>query len=127
MRFVIAYLSVFILGIFAVMGLGFIWFGAFTIKLIFTSILFAAPIILVGSTVAEIFYGFSRKATLSRFLLWGFIFGIVMTVLVSSVIDFRASFLIVLVAILAGIIASILAVLFYFIRGGHGGHGKASL
>lgn len=126
MRFVIAYLSVFILGIFAVIGLGYIWFGEITTELVFTSILFAAPIILIGATAAEFFYGFSKKATLSRFMLWGFLFGIAMTVLVSSVIDFKASFLIILVAILAGISASLLALIFYYIRGGSAGQGKAS-
>ncbi|WP_240422367.1 hypothetical protein [Listeria costaricensis] len=125
-RFVLAYLMVFILGIFAVMGIESILFGPLTPKLIFAAILFAAPMVLVGATAAEIYYGFSRNATRVRFLLYGLIYGFLTTIVTISIVRIGPLGITLLVSLFGGIIGAALASIFYRIRGGSAGSGKAA-
>ncbi|AQY50256.1 hypothetical protein PWEIH_02424 [Listeria weihenstephanensis FSL R9-0317] len=126
MRFIFAYLTVFILGIFSVIGMEAIMYGEITYQLVFAAILFAAPLILVGTTVAEMFYGFSQKATAKRFIIWGFLFGVIATVIITSILQLISALMVILTSLLGGVMCAILAWIFFAIRGGQKASGKAA-
>ncbi|EUJ47229.1 hypothetical protein [Paenilisteria rocourtiae] len=126
MRFIFAYLTVFILGIFSVIGMEAIMYGEITYQLVFAAILFAAPLILVGTTVAEMFYGFSKNATAKRFILWGFLFGVVATVVITSILQLISLIMIILTSLIGGLMGAVLAWIFFVIRGGQKASGKAA-
>ncbi len=126
MRFIIAYLTVFILGIFSVLGIEALLFDELTAANVFSAILFAAPLILVGSTVAEIFYGFSQKVTLARFSLFGFMYGLVATVIILGIMQLAGTLMLVVISILGGAIGAILSLIFFIFRGGKAKSGRAS-
>ncbi|WP_163651876.1 hypothetical protein [Listeria sp. PSOL-1] len=126
MRFIFAYLTVFILGIFAVIGMEGLLFDKLTLELIFAAILFAAPSIFVGATIAEIYYGFSKKATLARFAMYGLIYGVLITVVVLGILQLATTLMIILLSALGGIIATSLSVIFFIFRGGYSHSGKAA-
>ncbi|CAM4320362.1 hypothetical protein [Listeria booriae] len=126
MRFIFAYLTVFIFGILAVIGMEAIMYSEMTYQLVFAAILFAAPLILVGTTVAEMFYGFSQNATAKRFILWGFVFGVVATVVITSILQLVSTLMIIMISLLGGLISAFLSWVFFVIRGGHKESGKAA-
>ncbi|EPR7333604.1 hypothetical protein ACU8IY_000363 [Listeria innocua] len=126
MRFIIAYLSIFVLGIFSALLVETILYENVTPQLVFSAILFASPVILVASTLGEIFYGFSKKASYSTFAIWGFAYGVVVTVIILSIIQVSGMIISVGVSVLAGIIMAILAVIFFYLRGGKSTSGKAA-
>ncbi|MBC1348265.1 hypothetical protein HCX58_01265 [Listeria welshimeri] len=126
MRFIIAYLSIFVLGIFSALLIETILFEKVTAQLGFSAILFAAPVILVASTLGELFYGFSKKASYLTFGIWGFAYGVVVTVIVLSIIQVSGMFISVGICVLAGVIMAILAIIFFFLRGGRHTSGKAA-
>lgn len=68
MRFIIAYLSIFVLGIFSTLLVETILYDNVTPQLVFSAILFAAPVILVASTLGEIFTGLAKKLVTSHLL-----------------------------------------------------------
>ncbi|EFS01080.1 MULTISPECIES: hypothetical protein [Listeria] len=126
MRFILAYLSIFILGIFSALLIETILFENVTPQLIFSAILFAAPVILIASTLGEIFYGFSKKATYFTFTVWGFAYGVVVTVIILSIIQVSGMVISVGISVLGGVIMAILAIIFFFLRGGNRASGKAA-
>ncbi|WP_088809391.1 MULTISPECIES: hypothetical protein [Listeria] len=126
MRFIIAYLTVFILGILAVLGIEALLFDALTTADIFSAILFAAPLVLVGSTIAEIFYGFSQKVSLGWFALYGFIYGLVAAVVILGIMQLAGAIVLVGISLLGGIISAVLGVIFFVFRGGKALSGRAS-
>lgn len=126
LRFIIAYLTVFILGIFSVLGIEALLFDELTTAHVFSAILFAAPLILVGSTVAEIFYGFSQKVSLGRFLLFGFIYGLAATVIILGIMQLTGTLMLVFISLLGGVIGAILSLIFFVFRGGKTLSGRAS-
>lgn len=97
-----------------------------TPQLVFSAILFAAPVILVASTLGEIFYGFSKKASYFTFAIWGFAYGVVAAVIILSIIQVSGMLISVGVSILAGVIMALLAIIFFFLRGGKSTSGKAA-
>ncbi|EAK9822211.1 hypothetical protein FDQ22_02350 [Listeria monocytogenes] len=126
MRFIIAYLSIFVLGIFSALLVETILYDNVTPQLVFSAILFAAPVILVASTLGEIFYGFSKKASYITFAIWGFAYGVVAAVIILSIIQVSGMLISVGVSILVGVIMALLAVIFFFLRGGKPASGKAA-
>ncbi|EAC6873888.1 hypothetical protein E5Z49_05680 [Listeria monocytogenes] len=126
MRFIIAYLSIFVLGIFSALLVETILYDNVTPQLVFSAILFAAPVILVASTLGEIFYGFSKKASYFTFAVWGFAYGVVAAVIILSIIQVSGMLISVGVSILAGVIMALLAIIFFFLRGGKSTSGKAA-
>lgn len=126
MRFILAYLSIFVLGIFSALLIETILYDHVTPQLIFSAILFAAPVILVASTLGEIFYGFSNKASYFTFTIWGFAYGVVVTVIILSIIQVAGMFISVGISVLGGCIMAILAIIFFFLRGGNRASGKAA-
>ncbi|EUJ33658.1 hypothetical protein MFLO_00360 [Listeria floridensis FSL S10-1187] len=125
MRFIFAYLTVFVLGIFSCLGLEALLFGELTAQLIFTAILFAAPIVLVGGTVAEIYYGFGKRVSWQRFAIYGFGFGLFVTIIITSILQIASMAVVILISILGGLAAAVLALIFFSFRGGKSGSGKA--
>ncbi|EUJ21054.1 hypothetical protein ACSMFR_02890 [Listeria aquatica] len=125
MRFIFAYLTVFILGIFSCIGVEAILFGKLNAELIFAAILIAAPLILVGATIAEIYYGFSKNATWLRFAFFGFLYGLFAVIIITGVMQVASMLVVTLISILSGIIAAILALIFFTFRGGKKSSGKA--
>ncbi|MBC1375052.1 hypothetical protein [Listeria farberi] len=126
MRFIIAYLSIFVLGIFSALLIETILYENVTPQLVFSAILFAAPVILVASTLGEIFYGFSKKSSYLTFAVWGFVYGVFVTVIILSIIQVSGMLISVGISVLAGVIMAILAVIFFFLRGGKSTSGKAA-
>ncbi|AIS59011.1 hypothetical protein [Listeria ivanovii] len=126
MRFILAYLSIFVLGIFSALLIETILYENVTPQLVFSAILFAAPVILIASTLGEIFYGFSKKANYLTFSLWGFAYGVVVTVIILSIIQVSGMVTSISISILGGIIMAILAIIFFFLRGGNRASGKAA-
>ncbi|MBC1475924.1 hypothetical protein HB852_15010 [Listeria grandensis] len=126
MRFIFAYLTVFVFGILAVIGMEAIMYGEITYQLVFAAILFAAPLILVGTTVAEMYYGFSKNATTKRFIVWGFLFGVIATVIITSILQLISPVMVILISLLGGVMCAILSWIFFVIRGGQKQSGKAA-
>ncbi|WP_167630608.1 hypothetical protein [Listeria valentina] len=126
MRFIFAYLTVFILGIFSCLGVEAILFGKLDAELIFAAILIAAPLVLVGATIAEIYYGFSKNANWQRFAFFGFLYGLFAVIIITGVMQVASMFIVILVSILSGILTALLALIFFIFRGGKKSSGKAT-